>query len=83
MANTHSIEVHGIPFGPDEVFGPATLRHMFGATLPRHFRIARDGSVPVHTVVSHLQRQGEAGLRAMLDESETVTPGTPEALAEF
>lgn len=83
MANSHSIEVLGITFGPGEVFGPATLRHMFGAPLPRHFRIARDGSVSVRVAVRHLQRQGEAGLLAMLAESETVIPGTPEALAEF
>lgn len=83
MANAHSIEIHGLTFGPTDVFGPATLHRMFGDTLPRHFRIARDGSVPVPVVGRYLQRQGEDGLRAMLDDSEIVTPGTPAALAEF
>lgn len=83
MADANSIEIAGITVGSAEVFGPSTLRRMFGARLPAHFRIDRDGSVPVSVVARYLQRQGEIGLRAMLDESEIVTPGTAAALAEF
>lgn len=79
----HTVDIFGVTYGPDEVFGPSTLRRMFGARLPAHFRIDRDGSVPVTVVARHLQRQGEMGLRMMLEESEIVAPATPQALANF
>lgn len=81
MANTHSIEIFGTTFGPDEVFGPLTLRAMFGASLP--FTTDHTGAVPVLAVATYLQHVGNLGCAEMLLQSEIVLPGTAEAIEEF
>lgn len=81
MANTHSIEIFGTTFGPDEVFGPLTLRAMFGASLP--FTTDHSGAVPVQSVAAQLQHVGYLGYAEMLLQSDVVLPGTTEALEEF
>lgn len=75
MAKANStISAFGITFSREERFGPATLSSMFGKKLPRHFRITRDGSVAVPVVLRYLQKQGQAGLQQMHEESEIVIP---------
>lgn len=83
MAKDHSIEIAGRTFGPDAVFPPSLLADMFGPSLPSAIQTGPDGSAPASSVARYLQRQGEAGLRAMLAGSVIVTPGTAEALAEL
>lgn len=81
MANTHSIEIFGTTFGPDEVFGPLTLRAMFGASLP--FITDHSGAAQVQEVAAHLQHLGYLGYTDMLLQSDVVMPGTTKALEEF
>jgi hypothetical protein len=75
MAKANStITFCGVTFSRDENFGPITLGRMFGKNLPRHFRIARDGSVPIAIVIRYIKKQGEIGLQMMQDESDIMIP---------
>lgn len=75
MAKANStITFCGVTFSRDEVFGPSTLRAIYNKDIPRHFRVARDGSVPVLVVLRDLNKQGAIGLQRMIDESDIVKP---------
>lgn len=82
MAKSNFTVIAGVPFSACEKFGPRTLAAMFGPTLPRSLRADRSGAVPVVSVASHLDKLHAKALAAFADDV-LVTPGTPEALAEF
>lgn len=81
MATSHSTVIAGIAFGPNEVFGPATLAAMFGPTLPSSLQVDRSGAVPVAQVAVHLHQLHADALLAFAQHSEIVIPGTPAALS--
>lgn len=83
MANLHSTVICGISFGPDEVFGPATLAAMFGSPLPPELHTDRSGAVPVAHVAEYLTRLHMLAMAEFEQMSEIVVPGTPAALKEF
>lgn len=81
MANANSIEIFGTKFGPNEVFGPSTLRAMFGASLP--FPADRTGAVSVAIVAAYLQHAGYVGIAEMITGSDLCLPGSDAAIEEF
>ena len=64
--------IMGVAFSNDERFGPATLAAMFDNHPP--VPTDRDGAAGVVAVARYLRRVGTAGLQAMIDGSEIVTP---------
>lgn len=82
MAKSNFTVIAGVPFGACEKFGPRTLAAMFGPTLPHSLRADRSGAVPVASAARYLEQQHAKALAAFADDV-LVTPGTPEALAEF
>lgn len=82
MASSHST-VHPLAFAAHEVIKSATLRRIFGTSLPSHLQVNEDGSVHANSVADYLLEQGELGLKIFHAESEVVIPGTHEALLEF
>lgn len=80
MATNHSAitignaqtRIMGVRFDNTERFGPATLATMFGPNP--HVHTDRDGAAGVVAVARYLRRVGTAGLQAMIDGSEIVTP---------